>query len=148
MFLNSHFATKLISLCGLILLGVLQTESSKDLLSIHLPLLSNAFRGSYPLSKCTFLIFTSEARSSCSPQLEYFHPVAEARQHFSHHCSATHTHVPFAPSLFCTAAAQVPLYLNKPAAKDMGVYCLCTRWLTLLQALQYHVWGAAPPLPG
>lgn len=55
-----------------------------------------------------------------------------------------HVNVPFASTPFCTAGAHLPLHFDEQATKDVGVYCLCTRWLALLQALKYSVWGAGP----
>lgn len=126
-----NFTTKFFSLCGPMLPGVLQTEPSKDLLiSIHLPLLSNAFRCSRSLFKCILLIFTSEAHSSCPSWPGHLQPEGKTK----HHSSPTVPPSPLCSHPFCTAGACFSCF-NKHAAKDF--YCLCTRWLTLLEILKY-----------
>lgn len=85
----------------------LNLQKTYSLISIHLPLLSSAFRCSHPLFKSIFLIFTSEAHSSCSSRPAYLQSAGKARQH----SSLINTDVPFAAALLCADGARFPYSL-------------------------------------
>lgn len=89
----------------------LNLQKTYSLISIHLPLLSNAFRCSHPLFKSVFLIFSSEAHSSCSSRPAYLQPAGKARKtpQFTHH-PLHHAAVSFAPTLLCADGARSPLF--------------------------------------
>lgn len=89
----------------------LNLQKTYSLISIHLPLVSNAFRCSHPLFKSIFLIFTSEAHSSCSSRPAYLQSAGKARHHSSPIITLHDADVSFAPTLFCTDGARCPYSL-------------------------------------
>lgn len=93
----------------------LSLQKTYSLISIHLPLLSNAFRCSHPLFKSIFLIFTSEAYSSCSSRLAYLQSAGKARHHSSPIIPPHDADASFAPTLFCADGAHFPYSLLQQA---------------------------------
>lgn len=86
----------------------LNLQKTYSLISIHLPLLSNAFRCSHPLFKSIFLLFTSEAHSSCSSRPAYLQSAGKAR-HQSSHIITLHTLM--SPLLLPCSVQMVPVSL-------------------------------------